>query len=148
MSDELEILTAEELLAMGQRLKAMRQQLGLKQNELAREIGLSASYISDIEKGKTNPGFSIMLRLHRKYKVSLDWLLFSEGEMFCGVGENGTGKLPGFDFGDQSGRIYEMLSIMDRSPFFLSYMVSQYLKSKYDFEAVIAKELEKTEPAK
>jgi hypothetical protein len=36
-----------------------------------------------------------------------------------------------------------MLDIMDKSPFFLHYMMSQYIKACHENEKVIGKELEK-----
>jgi transcriptional regulator with XRE-family HTH domain len=138
-----EILKPGELVELGKRLILVREQLGLKQKQLAADLGLSSSYLSDIEKGKSNPGFNFLMRLYRKYQVSLDWLLFNEGDMFCGIGIKERGRLPEFDFGDQTERVIEMLDIMDKSPFFLSYMMSQYIKSYYEYENVIGKDLEK-----
>jgi len=77
-----EILIPGELVELGKRLILVREQLGLKQKQLAAALGLPSSYLSDIEKGKVNPGFNFLMRLYRKYKVSLDWLLFDEGDMF------------------------------------------------------------------
>jgi hypothetical protein len=75
-----------------------------------------------LKKGKSNPGFNFLMRLYRKYRVSLDWLLFNEGDMFCGIGLKERGRLPEFDFGDQTDRVIEMLEIMSKSPFFLSHI--------------------------
>jgi transcriptional regulator with XRE-family HTH domain len=138
-----DILKPGELLEVGKRLIMVRERLDLKQKQLAAELGLSSSYLSDIEKGKVNPGFNFLMRIYRKYKVSLDWLLFNEGDMFCGIGIKERGRLPEFDYGDQTERVIEMLDIMDKSPFFLSYMMSQYIKSYYEYENVISKDLEK-----
>ena len=138
-----DILKPGELLEMGKRLLKVRERLDLKQKQMAEELGLSSSYLSDIEKGKVNPGFNFLMRLYRKYKVSLDWLLFNEGDMFCGIGLKERGRQPEFDFGDQTERVIEMLDMMDKSPFFLNYMMSQYIKSSYEYENVISKELEK-----
>lgn len=141
-----DILKPGELVGLGKRLIRVREHLGLKQKQLAEDLGLSSSYLSDIEKGKSNPGFNFLMRLYRKYKVSLDWLLIEEGDMFCGVGLKEKGRLPEFNFGDQTERVIEMLDIMDKSPFFLSYMMSQYIKSFYEYENVINKDLEKLNP--
>jgi hypothetical protein len=51
-----------------------------------------------------------------------------------------------FNFGDQTERVIEMLDIMDKSPFFLNLMMSQYIKAHYENENVIGKELEKHKP--
>lgn len=141
-----EILKPGELPGIGKRLIMVREQLGLKQKQLSADLGLSSSYLSDIEKGKSNPGFNFLMRLYRKYKVSLDWLLFDEGDMFCGIGLKEKGRLPEFNFGDQTERVIEMLDRMDKSPFFLNYMMSQYIKAYYENENVISKELEKHKP--
>ena len=141
-----EILKPGELVGVGKRLILVRDKLGLRQKQMAADLGLSSSYLSDIEKGKSNPGFNFLMRLYRKYRVSMDWLLFDEGDMFCGIGIKERGRLPEFDFGDQMERVIEMLEIMDKSPFFLSYMMSQYIKSYYEYEDVVSKDLEKHKP--
>jgi transcriptional regulator with XRE-family HTH domain len=138
-----DILKPGELAGVGKRLIMVREHLGLKQKQMAADLDLSSSYISDIEKGKSNPAFNFLMRLYRKYRVSLDWLLFEEGDMFCGIGLKEKGRLPEFDFGDQTERVIEMLDIMDKSPFFLTHMISQYIKSSYENDKIISKELEK-----
>ena len=115
---------------------------------MAEDLGLSSSYLSDIEKGKSNPAFNFLMRLYRKYRVSLDWLLFEEGDMFCGIGLKEKGRLPEFDFGDQTERGIEMLDIMDKSPFFLTHMISQFIKSSYENDKIIIKDLEKNKEKK
>ena len=143
-----ELLTKEQLSSLGKRLKAVRESLGLKQNEMAEILEFSPSYISDIEKGKNNPGFKILILLYMKYKVSMDWLVFNEGEMFCGTKIKDKGTLKDFEFCDQTDRVFEMLEIMDKSPFFLSYMMSQYLKYYYEYESVITKDINRNKPQK
>jgi transcriptional regulator with XRE-family HTH domain len=138
-----DILKPGELAGVGKRLIMVREHLGLKQKQMAADLDLSSSYISDIEKGKSNPAFNFLMRLYRKYRVSLDWLLFEEGDMFCGIGLKEKGRLPEFDFGDQTERVIEMLDIMDKSPFFLTHMISQYIKSSYENDKIISKDLEK-----
>ena len=138
-----DILKPGELVGVGKRLIRVREYLGLKQKQMAKDLDLSSSYISDIEKGKSNPAFNFLMRLYRKYRVSLDWLLFEEGDMFCGIGLKEKGRLPEFDFGDQTERVIEMLDIMDKSPFFLTHMISQCIKSSYEQEKIISKDLEK-----
>ena len=141
-----DILKPGELAEIGQRLIKVREHLGLKQNQLAADVGLSPSYLSDIEKGKSNPGFNFLMRLYRKYKVSIDWLLFNEGAMFCGSGPGESDRLPGFDFGDQTETVLQMLEIMKRSPFYLNFLLSQHIKFSYENEETIGKDLEKHKP--
>ena len=138
-----DILKPGELAELGRRLRTVREVLNLKQKKLAEVLGLSAGYVSDIEKGKTNPGFNFLLRLYREYHVSLDWLLFDEGEMFCGKGAGDRSKLSGFDFGQQTGQVLKLLEQMEKSPFLVHFMLSQYFKCISESESVIAKDLEK-----
>ncbi len=141
-----DILKPGELEEIGKRLIKVREHLRLKQNQLAEDVGLSPSYLSDIEKGKSNPGFNFLMRLYRKYKVSLDWLLFNEGTMFCGSGLKECERLPGFSFGDQTKTVLEMMEIMNRSPFYFNFLLSQHIKFSYENEETISKDLEKHKP--
>ncbi len=75
--------------------------------------------------------------------MSLDWLLFDEGTMFCGKGIKEGNRLPGFSFGDQTETVLEMLEIMNRSPFYLNFLLSQHIKFSYENEETISKDLEK-----
>jgi XRE family transcriptional regulator, fatty acid utilization regulator len=132
----------DELILLGRRLKRAREELGVKQKEMAAQLDISPSYISEIEKGKANPSFNFLLHLYRRYKVSLDWLLFEEGNMFCGIGIKDKGILPEFDYGDQTPVVIEMLDMMHKSPFFLNHMMSLYRKSKFEQNNIIIHELE------
>jgi hypothetical protein len=78
--------------------------------------------------------------------VSLDWLLFNEGDMFCGIGIKERGRLPEFDFGDQTDRVIEMLDRMDKSPFFLNHMMALYNKNYYENEDVVSKDQKRHKP--
>ena len=42
---------------IGGKIKDLRKQRGLSQKELASSIGISASFLSDIEKERSNPSF-------------------------------------------------------------------------------------------
>nr|MDK2850307.1 repressor LexA [Candidatus Cloacimonadota bacterium] len=68
---------------LGERIHALRKELGIKQYQMAQDMGVNASAISQMESGKINPSIESMLMLWRKYKVDLHWLLTGEGEMFC-----------------------------------------------------------------
>lgn len=68
---------------IGKRLRLVRKELGKLQSELAQDIGLNPSAISQMESGKIRPSLESLLVLWRKYKLDLHWLLTGEGEMFC-----------------------------------------------------------------
>lgn len=52
-----------ELILLGAALRALREREGLKQIELATAAGMTESQISDIERGKNNPGWLLVMRL-------------------------------------------------------------------------------------
>ena len=64
---------------IGAHLRTRRQQLGLSLRELADRLGVSASLISQIERGLANPSVSTLYALVAELDVSLDDLLFTDG---------------------------------------------------------------------
>ena len=58
-------------MKISERLKALRKQHGLKLREISKETGLSVSYISDIERGRTMPSLETCGKLAEVYGVSL-----------------------------------------------------------------------------
>lgn len=58
------------------RIKERRLQLGLKQNQLAKKIGIAATNISMWESGTTSPRGENLIRLANALKVSPDWILY------------------------------------------------------------------------
>ncbi len=65
--------------AMGARVRAMRQTLGLSSAELALQAGLSVGVISQIERGQANPSLRTLERLRLALKVPLMVLLEGPG---------------------------------------------------------------------
>jgi transcriptional regulator with XRE-family HTH domain len=50
-------------IALGQAVKARRQELGLTQEQLANETELHQRWISNVETGKRNPSYASLRRL-------------------------------------------------------------------------------------
>lgn len=63
---------------IGERLRDRRHELGLSLRELSGRLGVSASLISQIERGRANPSVSTLYALVGALDVSLDDLLFNE----------------------------------------------------------------------
>lgn len=53
----------QELAQLGAALKELREKRGLKQIEAASGAGMTESQVSDIERGKNNPGWLLLIRL-------------------------------------------------------------------------------------
>jgi transcriptional regulator with XRE-family HTH domain len=69
-------------LPVGRRLKERREQLGITQETLAAQVGMSQNFISRLENDATySPGADVLLRLARALHCSIDWLvgLYDEG---------------------------------------------------------------------
>lgn len=64
------------------KIQKIRAELGLKQGEFARQMGISQGMLSDIERGhKPLTNRNVKLICH-EFGVSRDWLLTGQGEMF------------------------------------------------------------------
>ena len=63
-----------DLLLFGQRIKKLRQELGLSQRDFAEKIGVTASALSSYEKGQKNPSVNVAIKISTVFSVSLDWL--------------------------------------------------------------------------
>lgn len=55
--------TPAELATLGNAMRSLREAKGLKQIELATAAGVAESQVSDIERGKNNPGWLLLARL-------------------------------------------------------------------------------------
>jgi transcriptional regulator with XRE-family HTH domain len=53
----------QELVRLGVALKELREKRGLKQIEAASGADMTESQVSDIERGKNNPGWLLLIRL-------------------------------------------------------------------------------------
>jgi len=66
-------------ISIGQRLKRIREQLGLSQAQLAKRIGFSQKAVSHWERGERDIPTQALVAL-KQLGVNIDWLLTGEGE--------------------------------------------------------------------
>ena len=59
---------------VGRRIRELRG-FDMTQEEFARRIGVSQSYLSTIEHGRVEVGAQVLLAISREFKKSLEWLL-------------------------------------------------------------------------
>lgn len=64
------------------RLKNLRENKELAQNELAKELYVNRSLICVYEKGKRLPSIDMLIRLSEFFKVSIDYLLGVKNESY------------------------------------------------------------------
>jgi len=77
---------ADALEALPARLAQVVAYAGVSQAELARRIGVSPGFVSDVLRGVKRPGVEMLMGLRSAFGVSVDWLLSGEGTMIGGAG--------------------------------------------------------------
>jgi transcriptional regulator with XRE-family HTH domain len=75
---ELSSAAAKPLVALGARLKRVRERSGRSLREVARELGVSASFLSQMERGKSSPSVATLYSLAQLLDVSIDELFAEE----------------------------------------------------------------------
>lgn len=67
---------------MKDRIKYVREKLGLSQREFGERLGVSRDVISNVEYGRVQPKDLFIQHLCEKYHVSEEWLRSGEGTAF------------------------------------------------------------------
>jgi len=65
-----------------QRIKMIREQLGLSQREFGEKLGVSRDVISNLEYNRVQPKELLLKHICELYSVNEHWLQTGEGEMF------------------------------------------------------------------
>jgi transcriptional regulator with XRE-family HTH domain len=65
-----------------ERLREIRESLGMNQSKFSSSLGIDQAYLSQLENGKVGIGNKFMLTLMDKHNISSDWILSGEGSMF------------------------------------------------------------------
>jgi transcriptional regulator with XRE-family HTH domain len=63
--------------AVGRRIRELRG-FDMTQEEFARRVGVSQSYLSTAEHGRVEVGAEVLLSISREFGKSLEWLLTGE----------------------------------------------------------------------
>ena len=67
---------------MKDRLKALRKELGMSQEEFGEKIGSARNTIANYEIGRRAPSNAIVMSICREFNVNYLWLTEGEGDMF------------------------------------------------------------------
>ncbi len=70
-----------ETTTVGQYLKELRQRVRLSLREVEQQVGVSNSYLSQVETGQRRPGTNVLKRLAPLYRVSVRDLLERAGHL-------------------------------------------------------------------
>ncbi len=122
---------------MNERIKKLRKELGLTQQEFADKIGMKRNTVASYEINRNGPSNSVISLICKAFNVSETWLRTGEGEMFLKTSDTVLGQLA------------KELGLDE----FMQGVVSEYLKlnteqrrAVHDFVCSIAAEAEKAEP--
>jgi transcriptional regulator with XRE-family HTH domain/quercetin dioxygenase-like cupin family protein len=75
---------------LGARLRAVRQGAGLSVREAARQLGVSASFVSQIETGKSQPSVATLYSLSQLLDVTIDELFGNYADFEAKLNANGS----------------------------------------------------------
>jgi transcriptional regulator with XRE-family HTH domain len=70
--------------SLGERIRLLRKELKLTQEELCATIGISKGFLSDVENGKRNISSANLLDIAKALRVSCDYLLVGEEGRLAG----------------------------------------------------------------
>ena len=66
---------------MKDRIKKIRKELDLTQQEFAEKIGIKRNTIANYETGRNDPVDSVVYLICREFNVRVEWLRTGEGKM-------------------------------------------------------------------
>lgn len=67
---------------MKERIKKIRKELDLTQQEFADRIGIARGNVGAYEVGKNSPSDAVISLICREFNINEDWLRTGQGEMF------------------------------------------------------------------
>ena len=71
-------------IEIGKLFKTFRKTINKAQHELASELNIEQTIISNIERGKYYPNIKYLNYLYKRYGLNINWLCTGKGEMFIG----------------------------------------------------------------
>ena len=69
-------------MTLGERVRKIRRQMDLTQQDFGKRIGIKSNSVSLIESGSRNASDQVILAICREFKVNEEWLRTGNGEMF------------------------------------------------------------------
>src|SRR5688572_31274911 len=79
-TEDLRVDAQESLKALARRVRALRESLSLKQEELARRCGISVSFVSLLERGERSPSYETLLLVAKALEVPVQELFRDRSE--------------------------------------------------------------------
>lgn len=68
------------MVEIGSRIKDLRHETNLSQNEIARQLGIAQNSYSQIETNKRQPSLELLVKLAKFFHVTTDYILGVEDD--------------------------------------------------------------------
>lgn len=107
---------SEEIAAVGNRIKQLRQHLQIPQNEMAKKIGITGPHLSEIEKGKSSLSIEVVLKIIKTFNMNPEYIFLGKGEMIYDSKKKSTRNNFTFDHAITSAE--KLIWMLKQSEFF------------------------------
>jgi transcriptional regulator with XRE-family HTH domain len=125
---------------LGKRLTKVLRALGIDKKEMAKAVGIVPGYLTDLCKGnRTNPGIAVIYKIAKHYRVSLDYLLLGEDEMFLPDKDREEEKRKNFEPVFNS--IDDLVWLMKRSSYLKNTILGMAVKLYMENKEIVTQEL-------
>lgn len=139
--------------SVGLRFRRFREAIKKTQYDLAEELHVYQSTITNIELGKTFPKINYLNHLNNKYRLNINWLLREKGDMLLPKELNGFGisfiGMPHVKYGDPMYDKYVELFTLMQIPVIEQVILAKLVELKAllkdevrEFHEKLKKELE------
>ena len=128
-------LPKEDYLELGKRIRRIRKELHYSQLEFSALVGLSNSYLSEIESGKAPPPYNAVYKMASLFRVNLDFLFFGSGDPFV---EKSTRPIShDREMLDDIDTIDDLVWLMKNSPVFRNSIMAYASKYLFDNKELV-----------
>lgn len=128
----------KDLKEFGKRIVELRKFLNMSQTEFAESVGVSHSFMSQVEYGKNKPGYTFFKNIFLEYHVNPEYLFTGKGEIFPDAE-----KEKREDYGEHTDRVYEMLDYIKNVPLVKFSVLQFYTNFSYQHKDEIAQDRER-----
>lgn len=115
---------------MNERLKILRESLGLSQEEFGNRIGSARNTIANYEIGRRNPSNTVVKSICREFRANYFWLTEGKGDMFVGTPKDVVDEIAeDYNLGDLDKKIIQKYLELNAGQ---RKVLKDYLKSIFE----------------
>ncbi|MCI6464725.1 MAG: helix-turn-helix domain-containing protein [Faecalicatena sp.] len=112
---------------MNERIRILRKELKLSQEEFGKRVGVSNTAISKLEKGERSLTEQMILSICREFRVNYFWLTEGHGDIFTGTPQTVVDELAeDYNLDDIDKKVIEKYLALDTEK---RAVIKEYLKS-------------------